>query len=160
MYKWEKLTAGEVGGLLSGRNPREYVWGMFSKDEFSGSFFWFESQEEMLAFIARGLLVNTEVDEEEEEDREYREARKKLKLIAKKIKPGSRLTQSLLEEINEVLAGYAVIEWWGKFPDLREGKGEFAECLLEGWDYGEGETKRVPGDKVDEFIEYLHDYGA
>ncbi len=153
----------------SDRDPREYPFGCFVSDVV-GIFTWFRTADELLDTFVDAEPAVYAAGSEPDLDK----LTVGLEEIRRRVKRPVALTEKLRQEINEILDDNADLEWWGKFDELLKGPGEF-ETDLRGWfresqgdavdeddDEGDGDTepsRPIESFEVEEFIDYLKDYG-
>ena len=152
MFEWQNLDYGEAGKLVHERDPRNYNWGYFASDTLPqsgiGLFFWFESPEELLAFIAK---IETQAFSDKEKAKKVKEAIKGFNL---KGKFTTDLQRQLNNELNDI-----EIKWWGKFSDLCSGKNKFSRDLLKAY-YGQQYNSSKPQPVyTPKFIVFCEDWG-
>jgi hypothetical protein len=155
----------------SDRDPREFPLGCFVSDVV-GTFTWFKSADALLDTFVEAEPAVYSGGSEPTLDK----LTEGLEAIRRRVKRPVVLTEKLRQEINAVLGDSADLEWWGKFEDLLTGSGEF-ESDLRGWfresqgdavdeDEDEDEVEEggdparpIESFEVEEFIDYLKDYG-
>jgi len=149
------------------RDPRKFSHGYFVSDVV-GIFGWYRTTDELFDTFVDAQPAAYASRSEPGIDR-MTEA---LEGIRSHVKRPVNLTEKLRREINDALGDNADLEWWGTFDDLLKGSGEF-EIDLRGWfresqvdsdDVDEMESDADPSRpiepfEVEEFIEYLKDYG-
>ena len=151
-----------------GRDPQKHPWGLFFWGDAPGGigggvgcFQWFDSREELLAFVSDyspALYCSFE-----EED-EWIEFRVRLRAIAKSFSDDSVRG---LEEFNTVLKGLLQIDWIDSFDELCKGEESFCR-KVRAWfrdadDIDEAEElssqEAIDLEEVQDFIESLEQYG-
>jgi hypothetical protein len=163
----------EVLQEASDRDPRQYPYGYFVSDVV-GIFTWFRTTDE---------LFDTFVDAEptvygSDSEPGGNKLAEGLEAVRRRVKRPVVLGGKLRGEINDVLGDSADLEWWGQLEDLLKGSGEF-ETDLRAWfresqGVVEGETEEeeegdedsdgdpsrpIESYEVEEFLDYLRDYG-
>lgn len=165
----------EVLQEASDRDPRQYPYGYFVSDVV-GIFTWFRTTDELFdTFVdAEPTVYGSDAEPGGNKLAEGLEA------VRRRVKRPVVLGEKLRGEINDVLGDSADLEWWGKLDDLLNGPGEFESDLrawfresqgaVEGEDEEEDEEEEAEesdGDpsrpiesyEVEEFLDYLRDYG-
>lgn len=142
-----------------------YGWGFFGGDDCTlhsvAFFLWFESVDEMLAFIAEiGPVVDLNEEEAEALKGRLYEVRAALR---------NGRTQSLdvlMKELEEPLKGHLYISWMGQFSSLCRREGKFAADLIDEFFDDESEphedtasARTISEDAKPAFVEFLKSYG-
>ena len=164
MSNEEALKLGEVA---MERDPREAPFGFYSgsatvmTDDIK-VFSWFESIDELIAFLVDVEPRIYNIDEQNE----LAAHRAKVSPILEKLKTDG-FNDALREEMNEAINKFGVIHWWGNFSKITAGKTEFSKNLIEQFvdvvdviDVVDGRNLTIPADQMDEFIEYLKTCGC
>jgi hypothetical protein len=146
-------------------NPE--VWGVEYYGDAPGgmgggipAFFWCDSREEMLDFVATHLTFvwagPTSVDA-------GRVSRSAAAVVAKINDDSSSLSNGMLE-LNKVLKDFSQIRWWGQFQDLLTGDSAF-EKKVRAWyreadvDDEGADSLPISADEIDQFIKALEEWG-
>ncbi len=148
------------------RNPIEYRWGMFSFADAPpaigggvGAFQWFETLQELLAFITDLSAARFTTFEEESE---YIDLRDGLRKIASGYEADPKRT---IDAFNQELTDLLQITWIGKFEDLASGEEGFPEVVRarfrDDWDDEpvSGSKASIRNEEKHNFINYLSEYG-
>jgi len=142
----ELLTeqANTLTQTTSERDPRAYSWGLFSWGDAppaigggTGCFQWFDSRDELLAFLTEyspALCMSLKQEEE------WIGFRDRLRAIAASFE--DEPLKSLVA-VNSVLKGLLQIDWIGRFEELCQGQESFC-CKVRGWFRDPGDID-VPG---------------
>lgn len=106
----------EAHERISGRNPTEYPWGIYSADDMSiggtAMFTWFKTPVELLAFVGEISLGFVETEAEADLRKQIGECRSRLGTLDKP-------NDQILLETNKILENeYTSIPWWGSFEEL------------------------------------------
>lgn len=164
---WDSDTLTEQANQLAQasaeRDPRTCKWGLFSWGDAPGSvgggfgcFQWFDSLEELLAFLtdfSPALYTSFE------QEKDWIEFRDRLRAIA-----ASSLEDELvksLDEFNVVLKGLLQIDWIGRFEELCTGQASFC-CKVRGYfrDTDDVDEGAIQTEEVQDFCETLQLYGV
>lgn len=161
MSNEEALKLGEVA---MERDPREAPFGFYSGSASVMSdgikvFSWFESIDELIAFLVGVEPLIYDIEEEDE----LAAHRAKVSPILEKLKTDG-FNDALREEMNEAINEFGVIHWWGNFSEITAGETEFSKNLIEQFvddeDIEDGHNLTIPADQMDEFVEYLKTCGC
>jgi hypothetical protein len=141
------------------RDPRQAPFGILSGDSFVLSslrvFLWFESVEQLIDHLL------------DVEPRQYKvtpsnglgEYQARVRpILARASEEG--LTEHLRREFNPAEDGGFVVDWWGRYEDLRDGRDDFGCEVRDAFARRWGGDERAPLDREDEFVEYLWNYGV
>lgn len=156
------------------RDPRTAPYGYYSKQDFelddSRLFVWFESLEALARHILEVEPRGYEVpDEPELDDDDEPVGPSELEQYQARLAPvleGVRvegLTETLRLEMNEIIKGVFVIEWWGQFNELASGGTEFGRSMRDMFrDQGESGADATPisHDEIEDFVEFLRTAGV
>lgn len=166
----ELLTeqANTLTQTTSERDPRAYSWGLFSWGDAppaigggTGCFQWFDSREELLAFLtdySPALYMSFEQEEE------WIGFRDRLRAIAESFEDEPLRS---LGTFNSVLKGLLQIDWIGGFEELCQGQESFC-CKVRGWFRDPGDIDEaaiqaseapIEPDELQDFCERLQEYG-
>ena len=175
MYQWKDKDWDEAWGLVVERDPREFSWGFYQHGLSMGSvggFSWYESQNELLDFIAAEIRPY-------EDEELHIEMKTLLEDVLRQADLSKGLTPQLRKRINSIIGrrvsrggvlyyGTEIL-WWGQFSDLCAGKGAFARELVRDFlEYQEivgekvqsdEEPAAIASDYVPQFVEYAKEYG-
>jgi hypothetical protein len=150
------------------RDPRQYHFGVFTTTDLpmasAGSFYWLEDPHEFLIWLKLAETKLYDVDEEDLPDLVGAIDAG----IAALENNGGNLTQDMIEPINNASQGYFCIDWWGNFEELSSGATEFAltvrdsfwELQLEGAGSELERQAPIAPEQMDEFLEFLAEYGV
>lgn len=146
--------------------PNDSFWGMYSYGDAPGgigggvgSFVWFPSEDLLLDFIAAVLPFSPPGPA----SMDHALTAKKVKEIVEQVRSGDSDLNVSRAELNDVLKRYSQIEWFGTFEELRSGESDYSKKVLERFRYMEDEDEGPPRElsdqEVDEFIDFLREYG-
>lgn len=113
------------------RVPEPETWGYYAYDDAPammcgsgiGAYFWFDSRDEMLAFITQHHVELYWRDSGE--DRKLADQEAVVTHIAA-LQAGQISPEDARDGINAALERLARLEWWGQFRDLTDGDGDHA----------------------------------
>ena len=157
-FDGEMLTARALEQLEASvdRDPRDYPWGMFAWGDAPpacgggmGAFQWFESQEELLAFI-RDWSTPCFMTFDAEADWQEQCARLSTILMGWNQDPAATLAA-----LNAELKGLLQIDWIGGFADLKEGNDNFCRRVQAAF----AEADSTGADDNDAWVDFLGTYG-
>jgi len=137
------------------RDPRTAPFGFFSGGSFvldsSRVFSWFASMDELAAFVLEVEPLIYGLDDPEE----LAAFKAQVAPLLAKLK-NNGFNDALREELNAAVSEFMVIDWWGNFSEITDGKTEFSRNLIENFvDVEEGQDLVVPAEEMDGFVEYL-----
>ena len=137
------------------RDPRTAPFGFFSGGSFvldsSRVFSWFASMDELATFLLEVEPLIHGLDDPDE----LAALTVQVSPILAKLKANG-FVEGLREELNTAVSEFMVIDWWGNFSEITDGKTEFSRNLIENFvDVEEGQDLAVPVDEMDGFVEYL-----
>jgi len=130
LEEWE-LEAADVATRLL-REPEDLqVWGIClyvaeNEPEIQKpAFFWFRSRADLLEFVRTNLPLNA---------RRFNRAdpfglRAAVEEVVAEVARGRLAADDALVPLNDLLAPYATIEWWGRYSSLLTGNGSFERDL-------------------------------
>lgn len=135
------------------RDPRKAPWGIFTGSSFvlasSRVFVWFETLEDLSAYLTNGLFEGYNVDEDDVE-----ELCAQLSPLASRVR-SEGLNPQLLAAINDVVKAVLSVDWWGNFDELLANGTEFSRRISSGFLDEDDFHKPIQEDEMDEFIDYL-----
>ena len=146
------------------RDPKEFPFGAFTGDDYPLSqvalFHWFRDSTELLDAIAE-CEPAVYLDPAQTE---YHEVSRRLTEIRDSARPDDQLGAELMSQFQAVLKDMcACLSWWGSLSDLISGDGEFErrvrEDFHEGFDEQEADSRSIEPERVDDFIDFLREYG-
>jgi hypothetical protein len=150
----------ELAVKANERDPRSARYGYFSGSSFvlasSRAFHWFESIEQLSKHL---LDVELRIyDLEDDQVDAFREAL--TPLLYRAVSEG--LTDSLRKDVNQIVGGAFVLDWWGSFDELTGAETEFSKTVLRGFLDLDATSPAAPlhGEALDEFVEYLLTFGV
>lgn len=155
-----KEAVQNLGEAAMDRDPRKAPFGFFSGGSFVMDsvrvFSWFESMDELASFL---LEVEPRIYDIEEPSELASYQAKVLPLLTRLKANG--FSEELREELNAVVSEFAVIDWWGKFGEITDGKTDFSRNLIENFlDPEEGQELQIAPHQMDDFVEYLKTCGC
>lgn len=160
----EKLGAEAqlVGERALTHTPTEDAWGIESYGDApggigggEGAFLWFDTQGELLDFTGRllpffapgsGPLGPIEV------------AQKSASII-EQVQNGELSMDEAMGPLNRALRNFSQIRWWGQLKELLSGDREFENMIRSRFRYGlsesDGDTSPIPGNQLNDFIDFI-----
>lgn len=141
------------------RDPREAPYGIFTGDSFVLAslrvFLWFESVEQMIDHLLDVEPRRYEVTP----GNGLEEYRARVRPILARVREEG-LTEHLRREFNPGEDGGFVVDWWGRYEDLRDGRDDFGCEVRDGFvrRWGAGD-ERSPLEREEEFVEFLWNCG-
>lgn len=157
-FDGQSLTAQALEHLEASvdRDPRDCSWGLFAWGDAPpacgggvGAFQWFESQEELMAFISEW---STPCFMTFDDEAEWRSQCERLSAILSGWNQDSAAT---LAELNAELKGLLQIDWIGGFAHLESSQDGF--CLQVQAAFAEADPAGV--DDGDAWVDFLETYG-
>jgi|GEM_PF-3432513 len=150
----------KVGEEAMDRDPRKAPFGFFSGGSFVMDsvrvFSWFESMDGLASFL---LEVEPRIYDIEEPS-ELATYKAKVTPLLTRLKANG-FSEELREEFNEAIRDFAVIDWWGTFGEITDGKTDFSRNYIESFlDPEEGQELHIAPDQMDDFVEYLKTCGC
>lgn len=154
MHAWEGRPFDDIASLCARRDPRRYPLGCLTADAEREVLQWFRDARELSAFLWRmepqrwGLRLG--------ELAEFKQATQEVFVGLDVFGPtdAARLAHNRLSEPR-----FAIV-WWGRFEDLREGRGEVARTLLQEFRAG-APAEALEENELDGFIAWLRSrYGS
>lgn len=144
----------EVAGEAMERDPREFPFGYLTGGSFVMDsvrvFVWFRTLDELLAHI-RDIEPRV-YDLEPGDGLEEYQARID-PLLAQVRKDG--LSEPLREAVNAVTSAAFVVDWWGRYEQLRNGDDDLGRELTEEFRDPDTDDYASESEEEDAFIEYL-----
>ena len=152
--EWEDLAAEAAE-----RDPRECPFGLLTGGSFVLDsvrvFVWFATLEDLLAHLR------------ENEPRAYHlepgagleEFQSELDPVLERVR-AEGMTEALREQLNAVVGTEFVVDWWGTYAELREGRGEIPRRVLDDFLGEEREGGALRDDEEEEFVECLKTWGV
>jgi len=137
------------------RDPREAPFGIYSGGSFVmdeiRAFSWFESLEALAAYLLDVEPLIYDLDDADE----LAAYKAKISPMLEKLKANG-FNEALREEMNEALKEILVIDWWGNFTELSEGKTEFSKNHISNFvDVEDHNNMEIQPDQIDNFVKYL-----
>ena len=142
------------------RDPREAPYCILSGDSFVlaslRAFLWFESTEQLIDHLL------------EVEPRRYKvgagngleEYQARVRPILGRVREEG-LTEHLRREFNPAEDGGFVVDWWGRYEDLRDGRDDFGCEVRDGFVRRRGAgNERSPVEREAAFVDFLWNYGV
>ena len=156
--------AEEIAERAHRFEPDSNTWGFYGFSDgpvnaagATGGFLWFVSREEMVVFITQYLPLWCAGPDCSDHSAVTGSAGKILSVLEK-----DGASDSVREQLNEVLKGYAQIEWWGRFCELLSGNSVFSKQVRK-WFWSAGGAvdcgDPIPTDQGHRFSELLQEYG-
>lgn len=149
----------ELVNTLASRDPRQYPYGIYVGDSLVLAslrlFFWFESVDKLIEHIL------------EVEPRMYNvtpghgleEYQARVRPILARVREEG-LTEHLRRELDPSEDGGFVIDWWGPYNDLRDGRSDFAWEVRSRFIERIGKDELSPLEQEEAFVEHLWNYGV
>ena len=129
-------------------------WGMFSYGDGSmgcygcgiGSFWWFNSKEDMFKFFVSEEIIGEEAD---------------ISDITNKILCDQITLDDAIRQINHVLEGIIQISWIGRFEQLCNGNNDYAKEVIEQFRQSLNNERftSINQSEISAFKEFLEEYG-
>lgn len=143
-------------------DPEDNDLGMFCRDDTSGAgggigaFYWFNSMDSMLEFIAQVLPYNPPGPSYDNPHLKQQQ----IGLIADAIRIKAISDHEGFRQINKSLSAYSNIEWWGTFRELAEGNCSFSKTLIHHFEQTLHLSRpSTTKDNKEIFTSFLKDYG-
>jgi hypothetical protein len=152
--------AQKHGEVAMDRDPRKAPFGFFSGGSFvldsARVFSWFENMDELVTFL---LEVEPRIYDIEDLS-ELAAYQAKVSPLLDRLKANG-FSEGLRQEVNAAVSEFTVIDWWGKFSEITDGKTDFSRNLIENFvDPDEGQELQVAPDQMDDFVDYLKTCGC
>lgn len=139
-------------------DPRLAAVGMYTGGSFVLDsvrvFCWFKSHEELAFFLREVQPVSYEFDEEDIPG--YQEEIQPFLNTLKANGPA----ESLRTQLNEAVSHTYVIDWWGTFDEMKNGRSELARQLIGYFREDENEVGPIRDEEMDEFLDFLTSCGC
>jgi hypothetical protein len=142
------------------QSPDSTTWGFYAFSDGpvdggggTGGFLWFESHRLMLDFIHKYLPLWCPGPDRSNVATISAAVKRTLVVLQ-----NGEVTESVREQLNAFLNGYAQIEWWGRFGELLSGLSSFASGIRAWYWSGRG-SGSIPDDQALRFSESLKEYG-
>lgn len=140
------------------RDPREAPYGIFTGDRFVLAslrvFLWFESVEQLIDYLLNVEPRRYEVTP----GNGLEEYQARMRPILGRVRKEG-LTEELLSELNSAQDGGFVVDWWGTYSELRDGRDGFGCEVRDAFVRRRGGDEMVPVEREEEFVEFLGNYG-
>jgi hypothetical protein len=162
-------AADKAWAELPAREPQPETWGMYSYGDAPpaigggvGAFVWFETREELLAFVGSVLPFSPPGPS----NRDFLKVESDARALVAEVRSVTCDLECVRERLNGVLSDFSRIEWWGQFHDLCAGRHPYAQAVIASFRESlaeDGEDTVVKGpireDELGEFKLYLETYG-
>lgn len=171
LREWE-LEAADIATRLEREPADVHMWGIsvFVADDEpeiqAPAFYWFESRSDLMKYVRTNLPLNARRFAEDDPF----VLRARVEEVVNDVAEGSLEGDEALPLLNDLLAPYASIEWWGKYVDLLQGDGSFERDLRRWFRERSGEADAIESEfggltpitegELEEFAAALADYGA
>jgi hypothetical protein len=165
----EALTerANEVMSIAASRDPQQFPWGVFAWADGPpacgggvGAFLWFSDLAELLAFLTDLAPAGFMTFDDEPE---WLELRERLRRTASSLEAKP---EDAIADLNAELTSLLQIDWVGHLEQLLSGDSSFAIKVRAGfrsdWEDSpeKGNTNAITDEELQEFPEYLSEYGC
>jgi hypothetical protein len=162
--------AVEALDAASSVTPKRWLYGLYTYDDGpgwagggQGMFGWFETWDELLAFVAEHLAYACGHDHGDSV-----QAEANARATLDELQAGRIDASAARMAVNVALQWFMQVEWWGKAEELLSDPGEFAQRLRAEWreandeQHGEEEDLGRPIDEesAEEFLDSLEGYGV
>jgi hypothetical protein len=170
-YDWETKidpTHPETFWAPQLRDPRQYPFGVYltfgSVVSCVSAFLWFEDALECLAWLKLAETKRHELDPDDQAA--FLEP---IEAALTALSAGhAELTQDVIDAVNDAGQNFLSIDWYGSLEALVAGASDFAlrirsafwESELEDDDAQAEPGDPIPAERMDDFVEFLTEYGA
>jgi len=148
-------TLPDIISNLTERSPKENQFGLFQYGDAPGGigggvgcFLWFTSDEERIEFIKKHAVILNPPPSSGDWDK-----------VDQEVKRVCSSTPLNLDDLNSVLKSYTQFPWIGSFNELLISEEGYPKEVKEFYFDEEDKSLVIPGDDIDDFIEFLTTYG-
>ena len=164
------VSADEAWGKVTGVEPTDERWGMFSYGDAPGAlgggfgvFAWFDDRASLLSFV-ENVLPFSPRGPGNEDPIPVADA---VASIIEDIRRNALSLEQGRQILNKELEGCSQIEWLGTFRELRGGVSPYSRGLIKSFrqnlmdeeNFKDVSTDPVADEELDEFKDYLSTYG-
>jgi hypothetical protein len=154
---WDFSAVADEVVDANARDPREYPFGFFSRDDWPagvGMFHWAATPPDALLGYAAMVIEHLYAGEDDDKE--------ELRRFFSRALTEKQTLADLHEELNRRTARVSALGWYGTFQDICTSQDDFALDVRERFlehleeDEEEGEpTGVIPEDRMDEFVEFI-----